>query len=79
MAPVTIDRYVHLIPAVKHSPQHYLWSSYDAEADVLDVNFKKPSHADDSELTDDDVIIRYEQGQVIGLTILNASQRFPES
>ena len=79
MAPVTIDRYVHLIPAVKHSPQHYLWSSYDAEADVLYVNFKKPSHADDSELTDDDVIIRYEQGQVIGLTILNASQCSPES
>ena len=79
MVPVTIDRYVPLIPAVKHSPKHYLWSSYDAEADVLDVNFKKPSHADDSELTDDDVIIRYEQGQVIGLTILNASQRLPES
>ena len=79
MAPVTIDRYVHLISAVKHSPKYYLWSSYDAEADVLYVNFKKPSHADDSELTDDDVIIRYEQGQVIGLTILNASQRFPES
>ena len=29
-------------------------------ADALYVNFKKPSHADDSELTDDDVIIRYE-------------------
>ena len=48
MAPVTIDRYVHLISAVKHSPKHYLWSSYDAEADVLYMNFKKPSHADDS-------------------------------
>ena len=79
MAPVTIDRYIHLIPAVKHSPKQYLWSSYDAEADVLYVNFKKPSHADDSELTDDDVISRYEQGEVIGLTIRNASQRFPES
>ena len=79
MVPVIMDRYIHLVPAVKHSPKHYLWSSYDAEADVLYVNFKKPSHADDSELTDDDVIIRYEQGEVIGLTILNASQRFPES
>ena len=79
MVSVTIDRYIHLIPAVKHSPKQYLWSSYDAEAEVLYVNFKKPSHADDSKLTDDDVIIRYEQGQVIGLTILNASQRFPES
>ena len=79
MASITVDKYVHLIPAVRHSPKHYLWSSYDAEADVLNVNFKKPSRADDSELTDDDVIIRYEQGQVIGLTTLNASHRFPES
>ena len=38
MASVTIDRYVHLIPAVKHSPKQYLWSSYDAEADVLLIN-----------------------------------------
>ena len=50
MVPVIMDRYIHLIPAVKHLPKHYLWSSYDAEADVLYVNFKKPSHADDSEL-----------------------------
>ena len=78
MASLTVEQYVSLIPAVKHSPKQYLWSSYDAEADVLYVNFKKPSHADDSELTDDDVIIRYEQGQVVGLTILHASRRIPE-
>jgi len=28
------------------------WLAYDEEADVLYVNFKKPSHADDSELMD---------------------------
>ena len=49
--------------------------SYDAEADVLYVNFKKPSYATDSELTDDDVIIRYDGEEIIGLTILHASQR----
>jgi len=49
--------------------------SYDAEADVLYVNFKKPSCATDSELTDDEVIIRYEDGEIVGLTILHASQR----
>ena len=79
MASITVEKYIRLIPAVRHSPKRYLWSSYDAEADVLYVNFKKPSRADDSELTDDDVIIRYEKGQVIGLTIMNASHRLPES
>ena len=75
MAQVAIDQYLKLIPAVRHAPQGYLWSSYDAEADVLYINFKKPSHATDSELTDDDVIIRYEGDSIIGLTILNASKR----
>jgi uncharacterized protein YuzE len=51
--------------------------AYDEEADVLYVNFKKPSRADDSELTDDDIIIRYENEQVVGMTILNASHRQP--
>jgi uncharacterized protein YuzE len=48
------------------------------DADVLYINFKKPSHAYDSELTDDDVIIRYEKGEIVGITILNASKRKTE-
>lgn len=75
MANVAIQEYLNLIPAVKHAPRGYLWSSYDPEADVLYVNFKKPSHATDSELTDDDVIVRYEGEEIIGLTILHASKR----
>jgi uncharacterized protein YuzE len=50
---------------------------YDAEADVLYVNFKKPSHATDSELTDDDIIVRYEGDDIAGLTRLHASRRGP--
>ena len=45
---------------VKASPKGYVWSSFDVEADTLYINFKKPSHPTDSELTDDDIIIRYE-------------------
>ena len=52
-----------------------LWSSYDAQADTLYVNFKKPACATDSELTPDDIIIRYEGNEIIGLTILHASKR----
>jgi len=75
MAALTIQEYLNLIPAVRHTPRGYLWSSYDAEADVLYINFKKPSHATDSELTDDDVIVRYEGDEVVGITILHASKR----
>ena len=75
MAIADVQEYLKLLPVVKQSPQGSLWSSYDAEADVLYVNFKKPSHATDSELTDDDVIIRYEGNEIIGLTISHASKR----
>ena len=75
MVVTEINDYLELVPAVMRSPHRYLWSSYDAEADVLYVNFKKPAHATDSELTDTDVIIRYEGDEIIGLTILHASTR----
>lgn len=52
-----------------------MWSSYDEEADALYINFKRPSVADDSDLTDEDVIVRYEGDEVIGLTVLHASKR----
>lgn len=75
MAVQNLAEYLDIVPAVMRSPHRYLWSSYDAEADVLYINFKKPSEATDSELTDDDVIIRYEGDEVVGLTILHASTR----
>src|SRR3989338_3799057 len=59
-------------PSVRHSPGSFLWSSYDSEGDVLYINFKKPSHATDSELTDNDIIVRYDGKEIVGVTILNA-------
>ena len=52
-----------------------VWSDYDAEADTLYLHFKKPNHADRTEMTEDEIIIRYQENQVIGLTILNAGKR----
>ena len=52
-----------------------VWSSYDTEADILYLHFKKPNHADNSEMTEDEIIIRYENNEIIGLTVLNASKR----
>jgi len=72
---LNVKEYVGLASMVRHSPKGYLWSSYDKEADVLYVNFKKPSRATDTEMTDDDIVIRYEDDEVIGMTILNVSKR----
>lgn len=75
MAPGDVSAYLELVPVVLRSPHRFLSSSYDAEADVLYIELKKPAQATDSELTDDDVIIRYENGEVVGLTVLHASTR----
>jgi len=57
---------------IKHKS---VWSSYDSEADVLYLHFKKPNHADNSEMTEDEIIIRYDKKEIIGLTVLNASKK----
>jgi len=75
MGAVEVKKILNLVPELLEMPHSRIWTSYDKEADVLYINFKKPSHADDSELTDDDLIIRYEKGEVIGITVLNASKR----
>lgn len=39
MASLAIQEYMDMIPAVKHSPQKFLWSSYDKEADNPTTEF----------------------------------------
>ncbi|BAC88327.1 DUF2283 domain-containing protein [Gloeobacter violaceus] len=75
MATTNIDDYLNVLPLEKLAGKQDFWSFYDSEADTLYFNFKKPSVATDSELTDDDVIIRYEGDQVVGFTVLHASKR----
>lgn len=75
MAVTEIRDYLKLLPRLKQSPEGLVWLSYDQEADTLYVNYRKPSFATDSELTEDDVIVRYAGDEVVGFTVLHASQR----
>ncbi|KPV65362.1 MAG: hypothetical protein AOA65_0224 [Candidatus Bathyarchaeota archaeon BA1] len=49
---------------------------YDPKGDVLCISFGKPQEADDSDITEEGVIIRLKEGKIVGLTILNASKRY---
>ena len=75
MAAVNLDRVLNFVPQALQLHQKNIWLSYDEEADVLYLNFKKPSHMDDSELLDNDVIVRYKGKEVVGMTIMNASKK----
>ena len=48
---------------------------YDPKGDTLYIAFSRDAVADDSELTDNDVLFRYRDNRIIGLTILHFSQR----
>jgi uncharacterized protein YuzE len=48
--------------------------NYDAESDVLYINFDPPQPADDSDITDEGVIIRLRDNKIVGMTILNATK-----
>ncbi len=75
MASLNLAGIVEMAPQLLQIPFHRIWYSYDPEADVLYLNFKRPSRADDTELTEDDILIRYQAGEIVGISILHASRR----
>ncbi len=48
---------------------------YDEESDVLYISFGSPQAADNSEITDEGVVIRTKGEKIVGLTVLNAAER----
>ena len=72
--------YLKLIPVLKTLPKKAFQMVYDYEADVLYIDFYNPPHSsDDTELMDNDILIRYgEKDEIVGFTILHASTRWLE-
>jgi len=56
-------------------PSHHVWMDYDKEADVLYMSFRKPQKATKTIEADEDILIRKDGKEIIGLTIMNASNR----
>ena len=56
-------------------PMQHVWLDYDKEADVLYMSFRRPQRASKTIETDDDVLIRKDGKNIVGLTILNVSSR----
>ena len=75
MAEILINEMMQALKAVKQSNANDIHIRYDQEADVMYVSIRTPIPADDTELGDDDILYRYANGQVIGLTITHFSNR----
>ncbi len=63
------------MPHILKFPVKKLWFDYDEDADVLYIRFKRPQKATDSEMLKNGIIVRYKNGEVVGITILEASKR----
>jgi len=73
---IAMEEIMKIVPNLMDMPSNHMWIDYDEEADVLYINFKKPAHADETVMNKDDVILRYEKDNLVGITILAVSKRF---
>ena len=65
-----------LARGIKDFPATRLWLDYDAEADVLYISFKRPQKATDTvEVDDGSILLRYRGKELVGITVLFASER----
>lgn len=70
-----IKRCIAMTSDIINLPIEHLWIDFDREADVLYLSFRKPQRTKKTVETDDDILIRKDGDQIVGITILNASTR----
>ena len=78
MAKEALKSIGYLLKAVAHLvklPRTRMWLDYDSEADVLYLHFEEKPISTHSEMRDDGIIFDYKGNRLVGLTILEASQR----
>ena len=63
------------LPYLTRFPSPRFWVDYDQEADVLYISFRRPQKATDSEMTNDGILLRYREDELVGITILDVSER----
>ncbi|MFQ5612056.1 MAG: DUF2283 domain-containing protein [Anaerolineae bacterium] len=63
------------VPLLLDFPAKRFWVDYDSQADVLYLSFQRPQKATDTEMTDEGMLLRYRDDQLVGITILDASTR----
>ncbi len=63
------------VPNLVRLPRTRMWLDYDAEVDVLYLHFEEKPTSTHSEMRDDGIILDYKDDVLVGLTVLDASQR----
>jgi len=69
---INVQKISEIVPGLLSLPSKAMWIDYDEEADVLYINFEKPQKATESKMIND-MIIHYRKDDVVGVTVLHAS------
>jgi uncharacterized protein YuzE len=56
-------------------PKTKMWLDYDSKVDVLYLHFEEKPASTHNEMRDDGIILDYRDNLLVGLTVLEASQR----
>lgn len=51
----------------------HTWIDYDKQADVLYMSFRKPQKSTETIEIDEDILMRKDGDEIVGITIMNAS------
>lgn len=66
---------LHAVRALVDMPSKSMWIDFDSDADVLYLSFDRPQQATDSDMRDDGIIVHRRGKKIVGVTVLDASQR----
>ncbi len=70
-----IDYLLKAVSNLIKLPKTKMWLDYDVEVDVLYLHFEEKPASTHSEMRDDGIILDYQDDTLVGLTVLEASQR----
>jgi uncharacterized protein YuzE len=63
------------VPLFLDFPTRRFWVDYDSEAGGLYLSFQRPQKAMETEMTEEGILLRYRDEQLVGITVLDASTR----
>jgi uncharacterized protein YuzE len=70
-----IKTFLGITPDIVKLPISQVWADYDKEADVLYLSFRRPQRAKKTEEIGDDILVRKDGKEIVGITILNARDK----
>ena len=74
MAEIEIENILKVLKTVNNSHVKDMHVRYDQEA-AMYVNFGAPIPADDSELAENNILYRYREGEIVGITVTHFTDR----